>query len=113
RERDALALVELELRDRAHVLTAHLDGRAEDERVRPGRGDARVIDAPDPGHYVAIVETDHELRAHRHGPVEPFHDSHDVGGESPRRHEVDRPDPAFARLEDGLQDQRVGAVTTL
>ena len=70
--------LERELGDGRHVLAVHLDRRAEAERVGPGDRDARVVDAAHPGHDVAVVEADHELRAHRHAPVEPLDDPHDV-----------------------------------
>ena len=45
----------------------------------PGDRDARVVDPPDPRHDLAVVEADHELRAHRHVAVETLDDPHDVG----------------------------------
>ena len=56
----------------------------------PAIGDARVVDPAHPGHDRAVVEADHELRAHRHLAVEPLDDADDVGRVAARRHEVDR-----------------------
>ena len=61
------------------LLAVHLDRRAKAERVRPGDRDARVVDPPHPRHDLAVVEPDHELRAHPDLALEALDDPHDVG----------------------------------
>ena len=109
-EGDALARCELELGDRAHVLAAHVDLGPEAQCVGPRDGDAGVIHAAHPRDRSAVVEADHELRAHRDAPVQPLHDPHDVRSLSSRRHEVDHPYRALRGRVDRLEDERVVAV---
>ena len=87
-----------------------LDRRAEAERVGTGDCDARVVDAPHPGHDLPVVEADHELGAHRHGSLDALDDPDDVGRLAPRRHEVDHPDGPVRRLVERLEHERVVAV---
>ena len=87
-----------------------LDGRAEAERVGAGDRDPRVVDAAHPRHDLAEVEADHELRAHRHDPLDALDDPDDVRGLAARRHEVDRADAPSARLVGRLEHERVAPV---
>ena len=84
-----------------------------EERVRPGHGQPRLLDAAYPRNDAAVVEADHEFRAHRHAAVEPFHDPDDFRGVAARRHEVDRADPALDGLEYRAEDQRVVPIAAL
>ena len=62
------------------VLAAHVDRRSEGDRVRAGDRDPRVVLEPaHPGDDAAVVEADDELHPHRHAPLEPLDDPHDVG----------------------------------
>ena len=91
-ERDALALVDRELRDRAHVLTARLRMCAEAERVRPGERDARVLlvrPLAHPRDDAPVVESDGQLRAEVDASLDALDDAHDVGRLAARRHEVE------------------------
>ena len=106
-ERDAVAGRERELRDGRQVLAVQLDRRAEAERVGAGDRDPRVVDAAHPRHDLAVVEADHELRAHRHDPLDALDDPHDVRGLAARRHEVDRADDALGGLVGRLEHERV------
>ena len=67
-----------ELPDRRHVLPLHLGRRAEAEPVRAGDRDQRVVVTLHPRDDVAVVEADHELRSHRHRPVDALDDADDV-----------------------------------
>ena len=78
-ERHPVARRDLELGDRRQVLAVQLDRRAEAERVGPGDRDPRVVDPTHPRHDLAVVEADHELGAHRHGPLDALDDPDDVG----------------------------------
>ena len=110
-ERDALALVDRELRDRAHVLAARLRGRAEAERVRAGERDARVLlvlALAHPRDDAAVVEADRQLRAEVDAALDALDDADDVGRLAARRHEVeDARDRAVLRLPARLEDERV------
>ena len=87
-----------------------LDRRSETQRIRPRYRDASTVETPHPGDDVAVVEPDHELGAHLNAPVQPLHDSHDVGCATSGRHELDRTDGAVVRLVDRLENEGVVAV---
>ena len=100
-----------ELAERAQVLAAMLDGRAEAER-RPGPATAMrpSADPPDPGDRAAVVEADDELGEHLDVAAQPFDDAHDVRRLSARWHEVDHAHGAGVRFPLGLQDERARAI---
>ena len=106
-----LALVDGELRNRAHVLAASLGGRAEAERVRARDRDAGLVlvralayprdDAP-------VVEADRQLRAEADAALDALDDPHDVRRFPARRHEVeDARNGAVLRRPRRLEDERV------
>ena len=98
--------------DGRQVLSVQLDRRPEAERIGAGGCDPRVVDAPHPGHDLAVVEADHELGAHRHRALDALDDADDVGRVAPRRHEVDHADGPVRRLVERLEHERVVAVAT-
>ena len=110
-ERNAFALVDNELRDRAHVLATCVDRRAERERIGTGESDASVLlvgSLPHPGDHAAVAEADCELRAEVDAPADAFHDPDDVRRVATRRHEVeDARNGAVLRLPGRLEHERV------
>ena len=110
-EGDALALVDRELGDRAHVLAARVRRRAEAERIRACEGDARVFlvrSLAHPGDDATIVEAHRQLGPEMDAALDALDDAHDVGCLTPRRHEVqDARYRAVLRLPGRLEDERV------
>ena len=109
-EGDPLALTEVELRHRRHVLAADRNRSAEAQSVGAGDRDTGIVDASHPRDDVSEVVADDELRSHRHFAVQSFDDAHDVGRLAARRHEVDHADGSGVRLVHRLEDERVAPV---
>src|SRR5258708_19545764 len=55
----------------------------------------------------AVVEANHELRAHAYLAAHALDDPHDVGRRAARRHEVEHADGALLGLPGRLEPQRV------
>src|SRR4029079_13125616 len=110
-ERDPLALVDRELRDRAQVLAARLGWRAEAERIRPGERNPRVLlvrALAHPGDDAPVVEPDRQLRAKVDAALDALDDADDVRLLAARWHEVEHArDRAALRLPGRLEDERV------
>src|SRR6185437_16585948 len=89
---DSLALVDGELRNRAHVLTARLHWRAKAKRVRARESDTSVLlvrALAHPGDDASVVEADRQVRAEVDAALHAFDDAHEVGRVAARRHEVE------------------------
>src|SRR5205807_6467285 len=84
----------------------------EAEAVGAGDGDAPVVDSPHPRDRRAVVEADHELRAHLDLSAQPLDYADDVGRYATRRHEVDQTHGAAIRLPLGLEHERARPVAT-
>ena len=67
-----------ELGHRGEALAAHLDRGSVAERVRPGDGEPRVVDAAHPWNDAAVAKADHQFRTHGHTTLEPLDDSDDL-----------------------------------
>ena len=110
-ERDALAFLHRELRDRAHVFAARVCMRAEAQRIRSRDCKARVVGASNPRHDTAVVEADDKLRPHLDAAAHPLDDAHDVRRLAARRHEVEDAHDAFRCLPGRLEHHRVVEVS--
>jgi hypothetical protein len=112
-ERHFLSWLERQLRHDRAAFVPSLGRRTERDGVRAGDGEKATVDAVDPRNGEAVVEADDQLRPNRHAAVDAFDDPDDVGRGLAWRHEVDRADSPFRRLEGRLEDERVVSVAAL
>ena len=110
-ERDAVAGRDVELSFGVEVSADELDGRREEERVRPCDGEQPFVAPPHPRDDRAVVEPDAQTHPHRDGPLDALDDAHDIRRLPTRRHEVDQADQAVLAHEFCLEDERVVSVS--
>jgi hypothetical protein len=109
-ERHALALGHGEARHAREPLAVYRDAADEPQLIGTRDGAQRPVHLLHPRDDRSVVETNHELHAHRDTPPAAFDDAHEVGLTAAQRHAVEHGNRAVLSLVVGLQDQRPLAV---
>ncbi len=111
-EGNALSFTHGELRDVCVSLWLEVDLRPEHQSIGAAEREQRLrVEPPHPRHDRAVVEPDHELRAHGDRARQTFDDAHHVRLRLARRHEVDHADASGRRLPLRFEHQGVLAIT--
>ncbi len=87
-----------------------LGRRAQAQRIGTSNREQCAVEPPYPWDDPAIVESNHQFRAHPHRTTNPFDDPDDVRCAPSRRHEVDDAHGPVGRLMKSFKDQRVRAI---
>src|SRR5436309_9899193 len=70
-----------------------------------------LLEPPDPGHDLAVIEADDELHLHRHFAAQAFDDADDVRILAARRHKIDQANGATLGFNFRFENQRLSPVT--